>query len=239
MAKLDNLLPPHRPPLTPRLWVSSPRMELCFSLAVSVLRLEESITEGVAVTQRPPVLLLTGSSSCPPPLHAPAGTTGYPDPPFPGRCLTLLHPPVQHPAPTFIIPPAPLLLPPAKEGCLSEPSSPSCRRARMGLVCWESRAERGTLTRTSPTSSSSAANMPYPATAPSLLRRTLGEKGAGRKRGGRKRRWGGGGGVEGHGRRCLTFGLSFTPARPHHARKAERGSALPCPRPLLPAAACG
>lgn len=40
-------------------------------------------------------------------------------------------------------------------------------------------------------------------------------------------------GGSGPARPRLTFGLSSTPARPHHAKKPERGSAL------LPAAACG
>lgn len=47
----------------------------------------------------------------------------------------------------------------------------------MELVCWDSSALRGMVNRTSPASSSRAASTPYPATAPSLLRRTWGEAG--------------------------------------------------------------
>lgn len=53
----------------------------------------------------------------------------------------------------------------------------------MEQVCWESSALRGTVHRTSPACSSSAASIPYPATAPSRLSRTLGERGAATREG--------------------------------------------------------
>lgn len=55
--------------------------------------------------------------------------------------------------------------------------SPSCKSAWMEVVCWDSSAVRGIVKSTSPASSSSAASIPYPATAPSLLSRTWGQRG--------------------------------------------------------------
>lgn len=86
----------------------------------------------------------------------------------------------------------------------------------MEVVCWDSSAVRGMVNSTSPSSSSSAANIPYPATVPSLLSRTWGQRersGAERKdQGGPKARPG-------------------RPAMPHLGVQLHPGLPAPCQEP--------